>query len=111
MGNDWFTCLGRRPPEEARAAAMRLLENFADEFPDGVIAEASTEDLYDHIQTVAKYIEQDKPYEAMDEAQRYLDLMGSYRLLAALCVGHLERGEVLGEDREPHPNERLVRVR
>jgi len=39
------------------------------------------------IQSMANAIERDKPYEAMSEGMRTVDLTGTYRLIAVLCTG------------------------
>lgn len=38
------------------------------------------------VQVVAEQLERDKPYEAMREGMKYLDLTGTYRLMAVLLA-------------------------
>jgi hypothetical protein len=42
---------------------------------------------------VAAQLERDQPYEAMREGMRYLDLTGTYRLMASLLTGEPQRVE------------------
>ena len=39
------------------------------------------------IQAMANAVEKDNPYHAISEGMRTVDLTGTYRLLAVLCVG------------------------
>ena len=50
------------------------------------------------IQGMAEYLERDEPYKAMEVGMRYLDLTGTYRLMAVLLVA-------------PNPNAALKRHR
>lgn len=42
------------------------------------------------VQVVAEQLERDRPYEAMQEGRKYLDLTGTYRLFAALLAAQAE---------------------
>ena len=46
-----------------------------------------TEDRFHCIQMVSNRLERDDPYGAMSDAMKYVDLTGTYRLMAALLAG------------------------
>jgi hypothetical protein len=49
-------------------------------------ASMSSQEAWAMIEAVSKYLERDRPYEAMKRAQQHLDLTGTYRLVAHLLT-------------------------
>lgn len=62
---------------EKRQTAYELLGEFGVQFKA---------DRYFCVREVAEQLERDKPYEAMEIAQKHIDLTGAYRLFAVLLV-------------------------
>jgi len=69
--------MGKPISNEKRQEAYELLGEF------GVEGSGSR---WDCVQMVSEQLERDKPYEAMEIAQKYIDLTGAYRLFAVLLV-------------------------
>lgn len=72
----WFDALGNKIPEEQREAAIREARKMG--------VEASDDSPW--VREVAVLVEKDCPKEAIETARVHLDLTGTYRFLAALCV-------------------------
>lgn len=75
----WFDCLGNDVPYSHRALAAEKAREM------GVSLDGSEE--IEYIGGIADAIERDRPNEAIAKARKKLDLTGTYRLLAYLCVG------------------------
>jgi len=72
----WFDALGTDVSEKQREAAIHEAREMG--------VEASADSPW--VNKVADLVEKDRPEEAIETAKRHLDLTGSYRFLAALCV-------------------------
>lgn len=79
MSNNWFQALGEPVPYERRAKAAEQAREMG--------LELSGSEEMEYIGPIAEAIEDDRPNEAIARARERLDLSGSYRLLAYLCVG------------------------
>jgi len=73
---DWFDALGNEVPREQRKAAAEEAQKM------GVDATADSP----WVNEVADLVKMDQPKEAIETARVHLDLTGTYRFLAALCV-------------------------
>lgn len=73
---DGFNAFGHPVPLHRRAAAMQHCHMMNLEM------QAS----WDLVGKMANCVERDQPYEAIQEGCVHLDLLGSYRVLAALCT-------------------------
>jgi len=69
--------MGKPISNEKRQKGYELLGEFGVQFKV---------DRYFCVRSVAEQLERDKPYEAMEEAQKHVDLTGAYRLFAVLLV-------------------------
>ena len=81
----WFDALGEPVPHERRARAAEQCREMG--------LELSGEEEMDYIDPIASAIEDDKPQTAISLARERLDLTGSYRLLAYLCVDAMDEWE------------------
>jgi len=76
--NSGFNAIGKPIPIERKTAADEHLKQMEIKDP---------KDRFRCIASVSNKLENDDPYGAMGEAMRYLDLTGSYRLMAVLLTG------------------------
>lgn len=70
-----FDAMGKPVPTSRRTAALRHCKEM------GI---ADTGRAWECVGAVADQLERDHPYEAMATGMRYLDLTGTYRLMAVL---------------------------
>ena len=77
--SNWFECLGRRVPYDARADAVEEAREMH--------VELTEDEMFSWIESICYNIENDNPEGAMIEVRKHLDLTGAYRLLAVLCTG------------------------
>ncbi len=56
------------------------------------------------INRMADAIQRDEPYEAMEAGTAYLDLTGTYRLLAVLCTARPSEAGINKEPQTKHPH-------
>ena len=56
------------------------------------------EDAYSAVSGMSNQLERDKPYEAMEYGMRYLDLVGTYRLMAVLLTAGTEKVKELDDE-------------
>lgn len=73
---DWFDALGSPMPEDQREAARQEARQMGVEVGEDA-------PWVDH---VAEHVERDRPKQAIESTRVHLDLTGTYRFLAALCV-------------------------
>lgn len=78
MKRSWFDALGEPVPYNRRARAVKEARKMG--------LELEGEEEMKYIGPICEAIERDKPSEAISRARKRLDLTGSYRLLAYLCV-------------------------
>ena len=69
--------LGKEIPAERRQRAYNWLRNEIN---------LDQQDTYSVVSYISDSLERDQPYGAINEARKYLDLTGSYRLLAILLT-------------------------
>lgn len=72
----WFEALGNPVPEDQREQAVEEARKMG----------MAVSDDSPWVNEVADLVEQDRPKEAIETARVHLDLTGTYRFLAALCV-------------------------
>lgn len=75
----WFDALGESVPAEQRQAAGEEARKMGVDVPDDYRRSP-------WVNEVARLVERDKPKEAIKTVRIHLDLTGTYRFLAALCV-------------------------
>jgi hypothetical protein len=75
--NDGFNAMGKPIPLDRRTNAANHMRQM------GV---TDAEDVWTCVAMVAGQLERDAPYEALRHAMKYLDLTGSYRLIAVLLT-------------------------
>lgn len=78
---DGFAAMGKPIPLLRKKAADLHLKAM------GI---ADTEDRFRCIAMVSARLEHDDPYGAMNDAMKYVDLTGTYRLLAVLLCGEAD---------------------
>lgn len=78
---NWFEALGSEVPQEQRDAAVREARKMGLDVPDNA----------QWVNEVANLVEADCPKDAIETTRNHLDLTGTYRFLAALCVPLEER--------------------
>lgn len=79
---DWFDCLGEEVRPENKAYAVLEARKM------GVDMERySPVTEYTWVCDIANYVESDEPRKAIGRARDILDLTGTHRLMAALCIG------------------------
>lgn len=71
-----FNNIGQPIPEKRKEAAYQLLKEF------GVARELA----WNASSVMANHLEKDRPYEAIEAAQKVCDLTGAYRLMAVLLT-------------------------
>lgn len=76
--NNWFDALGNHVDYKRRAVAATKASEM------GLDLDGEEESAY--IGAIATEIENDNPDKAIAKAREVLDLTGSYRLLAYLCI-------------------------
>lgn len=81
-GRGWHESLGEPVPYFRRA-------NAADQAREMGLELEGTEET-EYIGPIARAIENDRPNKAIEKAREKLDLTGTYRLLAYLCVSEQE---------------------
>lgn len=81
---DGFDAMGKPIPSYRRQAAYAHCKDM------GLDAEAS----WSAVSGMADQLERDKPYEAMEAGMRWLDLTGTYRLMAVLLTAEKPRVRV-----------------
>jgi len=74
----WFDALGESVPHDRRVRAIEEMREMGLDLGGGA--------EMDYISEIATAIENDRPNKAIATAREELDLTGSYRLLAYLCV-------------------------
>lgn len=72
-----FNAMGKPIPPKARQAAFDDCKEMG---LDGSRA-------WECVNTTSEQLERDKPYEALGAAMKFLDLTGSYRVMAVLLCG------------------------
>ena len=72
----WFEALGSPVPEEQRERAAKQAQDIG--------VDVSPDD--DWITDVSKFVELDRPEEAIETCCEHLDMTGTYRFLAYLCT-------------------------
>lgn len=72
----WFDALGSPVPEDQREVARQEARKMGVE-----VGESSP-----WLDEVAEHVERDRPKQAIEDTRVHLDLTGTYRFLAALCV-------------------------
>lgn len=77
-GDSGFAAFGKPVGIRRRAAALESIREI------GIV---NTGDAWECIGQMSSAIERDDPYGAMGIGMRYVDLTGTYRLLAVLCAG------------------------
>lgn len=75
-GNDGFAAMGKPVPPHRKAEAMKHCKAMG--------LTHNTEQLMTLIDGMSNKLERDDPYEAMRIGMKYLDLTGTYRLMAVL---------------------------
>jgi hypothetical protein len=73
-----FDAMGKQVPIHRRTAALEQCR---------LMGLTDTEDAWTCIGTMAEKLERDQPYEAMAAGMKYLDLCGTYRVMAYLLTG------------------------
>jgi hypothetical protein len=76
-----FDAMGKPVPQARRQAAYEQCK---------LMGIKSSVDAWTCVGTMANALERDEPYNAMKAGMVYLDLTGTYRLMAYLCTGPLE---------------------
>lgn len=76
-GDSGFAAFGKDVPMERRSQALEHIRDI------GII---NNKDAWDCIGLMSEHIARDQPYEAMAAGMRYVDLTGTYRLMAVLCT-------------------------
>lgn len=79
-----FAAMGEQVPLDRKIQALDHLREMNPNL------DSSREVLV--IDRVSNAIEKDRPYEAVTEARKELDVTGAYRLLAAICTGGDDSG-------------------
>ena len=74
--DDGFGAFGNPVPFFRRQAAFEHAKSMG----------LDTAKSYDVVGKVSDAVARDEPYRAMEEAMKFLDLTGSYRLLAVVCT-------------------------
>ena len=80
-GDDGFAAFGKPVSTERRAEGLKHLRAM------GIV---NNSDAWECIGQMSTSIERDEPYQAMEIGMRYVDLTGTYRLLAVLCCDALK---------------------
>jgi hypothetical protein len=75
--NSGFNAMGKPIPIERKKEAYKHLKAMGVE---------DTEECFRCIRLVADRLERDDPYGAMEQAMKYVDLTGTYRLMAVLLT-------------------------
>lgn len=76
-GDSGFAAFGKPVSMERRTEALKHLRQM------GVVNNADT---WECVGQMSEAIARDEPYEAMKIGMRFMDLTGTYRLLAVLCT-------------------------
>ena len=76
-GNTEFGAFGKPVPTERRAEALKHIRGMGVE---------SAEDAWECIGLMSAAIERDQPYDAVAAGMQFVDLTGTYRLMAVLCT-------------------------
>lgn len=75
-----FNAFGKDVPPHRRQAAYEHCKSM------GL---TDSEDMWTCVNGMAEQIARDEPYEAMKIGMRYVDLTGTYRLIAVLCTAEI----------------------
>lgn len=75
-GSDGFSAMGKPVPFYRRQAGYDTCLSM------GLTSEAA----YHAVNGMSEHLERDKPYDAMATGMRYIDLTGTYRLMAVLLT-------------------------
>ncbi len=77
-GDSGFAAFGKDVPMYRRSEALRHIREMGIKNNDAA---------WECIGKMSDAIARDKPYEAMQVGMEYVDLTGTYRLMAVLCAG------------------------
>jgi hypothetical protein len=83
---DYFNYMGKPLPENARTEAYKHCKAMG----------LNSAKAWECVQAVANHLERDHPYEAQAAGMKFLDLTGTYRVMAALlaaCAGGPQHGD------------------
>lgn len=75
--DDGFDAMGKPVPQYRRQAGYDTCKDMGLN---------RAEDRWSVVNGMAEQLERDKPHEAMEIGMKYLDLTGTYRLMAVLCT-------------------------
>jgi len=73
--SDGFAAMGKPIPFHRKQAGYDFVKSIG------------VKDCFGAVAAMSEQLERDKPYEAMAAGMRYLDLTGTYRLMAYLLTG------------------------
>lgn len=76
-GDEGFNAFGKEVPLFRRQAALEHIRE---------IGVTSTKDAWECVGGMAEEIARDQPYKAIEIGMRYVDLTGTYRIMAVLCT-------------------------
>jgi hypothetical protein len=72
-----FDAMGKSVPSKRKEKAYKWLLSLG----------IQKEDAHSCVSSVSNHLERDRPFEAQHKAMEFVDLTGSYRLLAVLLTG------------------------
>ncbi len=76
--DDGFNAFGKFVAPERQSAAYRMLRD--------VIGLKDKQEAWECVTGMAEQISRDEPYEAVRVGMKYIDLTGTFMLIAALCT-------------------------